>query len=137
MEIKYNEATVNRPLGDRVIDAPIVVIDLNKYSQQLTGEDALEKNGRNGITILKTSGLTMVLVWLHNDTELMDNLIDGHITIQVIEGAVECTIESCTFQLQKQQIISIHPGIFYSIRTIEKSLLLITNKAEEEGSNSK
>ena len=88
MEIKYNEATVNRPLGDRVIDAPIVVIDLEKYSQQLTDEDAWKKNGRNGITVLKTSGLTMVLVWLHNDTELIDNNIDGHITIQVIEGAV-------------------------------------------------
>jgi quercetin dioxygenase-like cupin family protein len=129
MEIKYNEATVNRPLGDRVIDAPIVVIDIEKYSQQLTDEDAWKKNGRNGITILKTSGLTMVLVWLHTDTELIDNLIDGHITIQVIEGSVECTIETGTLQLQKQQIISIHPGIVHSIRAVEKSLLLITNKA--------
>ena len=135
MEIKYNEATVNRPLGDRVIDAPIVVIDLEKYSQQLTDEDAWKKNGRNGITVLKTSGFTMVLVWLHNNTELIDNNIDGHITIQVIEGAVECTIETGTLQLKKQQIISIHPGIVHSIRAVEKSLLLITNKAEEENSS--
>ena len=135
MEIKYNEATVNRPLGDRVIDAPIVVIDLEKYSQQLTDEDAWKKNGRNGITVLKTSGLTMVLVWLHNNTELIDNNIDGHITIQVIEGAVECIIETGTVQLKKQQIISIHPGIVHSIRAVEKSLLLITNKAEEENSS--
>ena len=132
MEIKYNEATVNRPLGDRIIDAPIVLIDLEKYSRQLTEEDAWKKNGRNGITILKTSGLTMVLVLLHTDTELPDNLIDGHITIQVIEGALECTIETVTMQLQKQQIISLHPGIIHSIRAVEKSLLLITNKVEEE-----
>ena len=134
MEIKYNEATVNRPLGDRIIDAPIVLIDLEKYSRQLTDEDAWKKNGRNGITILKTSGLTMVLVWLHNDTVLMDNHINGHITIQVIEGTVECIIETNTMQLKKQQIISIHPGIIHSIRAVEKSLLLITNKAEEEDS---
>lgn len=131
MEIKYNEATYNRPLGDRIIDAPIVLIDLEKYSQQLLEEDGWKKNGRNGITILKTSGLSMVLVWLHADATLMDNLIDGHVTIQVIEGAVNCIIEAGTMQqLQKQQIISIHPGIAHSIIAVEKSLLLITNKAE-------
>ncbi len=134
MEIKYNEATVNRPLGDRIIDAPIVLIDLEKYSQQLTEEDAWKKNGRNGITILKTYGLTMVLVWLHTGTELPENLVDGHVTIQVIEGAIECTIESVNMKLQKQHIISLHPGIIHSIRVVEKSLLLITNKAVEEDS---
>ena len=56
----------------------------------------------------------MVLVWLHNNTELINKNIDGHITIQVIEGAVECTIETGTVQLKKQQIISIHPGIVHS-----------------------
>jgi quercetin dioxygenase-like cupin family protein len=130
MEIKYNEATYNRPLGDRIIDAPIVVMDLEKYSQQLLEEDAWVKNGRNGITILKTSGLSIVLVWLHTDTELVENQIDGHVTIQVMEGAVECVIETGTIHLQKQQIISIHPDIVHSIRAIERSLLLITNKAE-------
>lgn len=132
MEIKYNEATFNRPLGDRIIDAPIVLIDLEKYSQQLTDEDAWKKNGRNGITILKTSGLTMVLVWLHKAAELIDNLIDGHITIQVMEGAVDCDIKTGTMHLEKQQIISIHPGIVHSIRAVENALLLITNKSEGE-----
>lgn len=131
MEIKYNEATYNRPLGDRIIDAPIVLMDLEKYSEQLLEEDGWKKNGRNGITILKTSGLSMVLVWLHADAALMDNLVDGHITIQVMEGAVNCIIETATMQLQKQQIISIHPGIVHSIQAVEKSLLLITTKAEQ------
>ena len=44
-------------------------------------------------------------------------------------------IETGTVQLKKKQIISIHPGIVHSIRAVEKSLLLITNKAEEEDSS--
>ena len=40
IETKYNEATLNRPEGERIIDAPFVFTDLGKYSQQLRNEDA-------------------------------------------------------------------------------------------------
>lgn len=132
MEIKYNEATYNRPLGDRIIDAPIVLMDLEKYSKQILEEEAWNKNDRNGITVLKTSGLSMVLVWLHAGAELIDNQVDGHVTIQVMEGVINCNIETSTMALQKQQILSIHPGIVHSIYAVEKSLLLITNNAQME-----
>ncbi|HMI79658.1 MAG TPA: hypothetical protein VK484_12745, partial [Ferruginibacter sp.] len=66
METKYNEATLNRPLGDRIIDAPFVFIDIKKFGYQLIEEEAWRKNDRNSITVYKTDGLTMVLSCLRN-----------------------------------------------------------------------
>ena len=31
MEEKYNEATINRPEGDRPVDAPVVLIDIPDF----------------------------------------------------------------------------------------------------------
>ena len=42
MEIKTNQATKNRPEGDRVIDAPYVFIDIPGFVEQLKSESYLE-----------------------------------------------------------------------------------------------
>ncbi len=128
METKYNEATLNRPHGDRIIDAPLVLIDLEKHSQQLEEENAWKKNDRNSITIYKTDGLTMVLTRLHEGAVLMDNLSGGLITIQVMEGSIDFTVDTGTMHVQKLQLVTVHPGIMHSIRAAENALLLITTK---------
>jgi hypothetical protein len=50
MEIKRNEATLNRPEGDRVIDAPFVFLDIPEFIHQVKKEKAWKKYDRNGIT---------------------------------------------------------------------------------------
>ena len=44
MEIKRNQATFNRPQGDRVIDASYVFIDIPAFVDQIKMEKAWEKN---------------------------------------------------------------------------------------------
>ena len=129
METRYNEATHNRPLGDRIIDAPLVLIDLKKYDQQLTEENGWKKNDRNSITIYKTDGFTLVLSRLQAGTVLMDNLSGGLITIQVIEGSIDFTVSTGSIHVQELQLITIHPGIMHTIRAVENTLILITSKA--------
>ena len=135
METKYNEATLNRPLGDRIIDASFVFIDIKKFGYQLIEEEAWRKNDRNSITVYKTEGLTMVLTCLRNGATLIDKLVDGIITIQVLEGAIEFTVETGTVTLQKQQIITVHAGIKYTVKAVENTLLLMTSKVENKTHN--
>ncbi len=131
METKYNEATFNRPLGDRIIDAPFVFIDIKKYGYQLIEEDAWRKHDRNSITVYKSDGFTMVLSCMRPGTTMMDSIVDGIITIQVLEGSIEFTVSTGTVKLQKQQIISVHAGVMYNIKALENCLLLITSKVEK------
>lgn len=128
METKYNEATLNRPEGDRIIDAPFVFTDLEKYSKQLIEEDAWKKNDRNGITVYKTDHLTMVLTWLHKGATIMDNVLDGLVIIQVLEGKVDFSVENARTDLRERQVITLHSGIMHTLKALEDSLILITTK---------
>jgi len=40
MENKRNEATLNRPEGDRVLDAPYVFVNIPEFIRQLKSEEA-------------------------------------------------------------------------------------------------
>ena len=106
MENKRNEATLSRPEGDRVIDAPYVFINTPEFIHQLMEEEAWQKNDRNAITVYKTSNMTMVLVCLHAKAVLKDNLVDGIFTIQVIEGVIKVSIPDGSVDMMPHQVIT-------------------------------
>lgn len=126
MRAKYSEATLNRPEGNRVTDAPFVVADIEKYRRLLKREPAWKKNDRNGITIYKTIGITILLTYLHKNAT-MDNSVSGLLTIQVIEGSIDCIIENTIVPIERDQLITLHPEVIHTIRAKEDSLLLLTN----------
>ena len=102
MEIKRNEATLNRPDGDRVLDAPYVFMDLNDFTKQLKDEEAWDKNDRNGITIFKTDGLTTVLTCLHKDAGIKDNMVDGLFQVQVLSGKIRVSTDDGDMDMKER-----------------------------------
>ena len=111
MERKRNEATLNRPEGDRVLDASYVFIDVNEFTRQLREEDAWQKNDRNGITVFKTDQLTMVVVGLHEKAVLKNNVVDGIVTVQVVEGRIRITAPDGEIDLKPN-----HPFLLFLVR---------------------
>ena len=136
MENKRNEATLNRPEGDRVIDAPYVFINTPEFIRQLMNEEAWQKNDRNSITVFKTSNMTMVLVCLHAKAVLKDNLVDGIVTIQVIDGIIKVSIPDGSVDMLTNQVIAFHQLVDHSIEALTDSVLLLTNNTAIEKSNS-
>ena len=131
MENKRNEATINRPKGDRVIDAHYVFIDMPDFINQLRTEDAWQKNDRNGITVFKTGRVTMVLTCLHAKAILKDILVDGIFSIQVIEGAARIKTIDGDVEMEPGQIIAFHQLVDHSIEAKTDCVLLLTNNAAE------
>ncbi len=131
MEIKRNEATINRPEGDRVIDAPYVFIDIPQFIRQLKEETAWEKNDRNGITVFKSSALTITLTALKPGAEIRDNKTDEYLTIQLLKGHVRIATESGDIDVEEKQEMAFHPNIIHSLKAISDSIILIrTYKTE-------
>jgi quercetin dioxygenase-like cupin family protein len=126
MEAKFNEATNNRPEGDRIIDAPFVFTDIEKYHRQLLEEEAWQKNDRNGITVFKTTGCTIVLTALHAAAEVPENEVKGITSIQLLQGKINVRINGENIPLKAMEIISIHAGIPHGISAEDDSLVLIT-----------
>ena len=53
MEEKYNESTELRPEGGRLMDAPLVSMDIPEFIKQLKSEPAWKNNDRNAISTMR------------------------------------------------------------------------------------
>src|SRR6185369_3395464 len=125
MEIKRNDATLNRPDGDRVIDAPYVFIDMGQFIKQIKSEETWDKNDRNGITVFKTENLTAVLTCLHKDAAIKDNSVDGIFQVQVLGGKIRISTTDGDIELEGGQLIVFHPGVRHTIEALKKSTILL------------
>jgi quercetin dioxygenase-like cupin family protein len=126
MEIKRNDATRNRPQGDRVLDAPFVYADLPAFIEQVKDEKAWETSDRNAITVFKTEGMTIVLTALKEGAAIKDNTVDGFLSLLVLEGAVTTATVEGDGDMGEKHLMVFHPGIPHSIEARLDTVLLIT-----------
>jgi quercetin dioxygenase-like cupin family protein len=123
---KHNDATRNRPEGDRAIDAPTLTLDLRFFIHQIKNEEAWEKNDRNSITVFKSDNMRIVLGGLHKDAEMLPHKAEGAMSIQVLEGSLEINTDEETSTLEPLQMIAIHKGYNYRVVATEETIYLLT-----------
>ena len=126
MEEKHNNATNQRPAGDRPIDASLVTIDLPMFMQQIRDESTWKDGKRNAITVFKTNGLRVVLIALHEGVGMARHTADGMITVQVLEGVLQFNTDTTSVKLSKGQMLALHEGIPHSVSALEETLFLLT-----------
>lgn len=129
MDIKSNEATPQRPKGDRVIDAPLVNINLSACIEQVRQEEAWKKSDRNAITVFKSAMMRIVLIALHKDAEMKEHSAAGIISIQVIEGEMLFSTAAQTITLGRGQILVLHEAIPHSVVAKSETVFLLTLSA--------
>ena len=125
MEIKRNDATLLRPEGDRVLDAPYVFMNFDEFRKQVKDEEAWKKRDRNGITIFKTDNLTTVLTCLHKDASIKENTVDGLFQVQVLDGKIRISTDDGDSEMKEGQMMVFHPNVRHSINALKKSTLLL------------
>lgn len=123
---KYNESTPSRPEGERPLDAPMVSMDLRKFMKQIKEEQAWKTGERNAITVFKTSGLSIVMIALHEGAELKTHKAAGMICLQVLEGEITFITESESTVLETGQMLTLHQGILHSVTGNKESVFLLT-----------
>lgn len=130
--MKINEATHNRPEGDRIIDAPYVIADIDDRIDQLKDEKAWEKNDRNAITLVKNEKMTIVLSCLRDGAAIPDNSVDGVLTIEVVKGEIAVTTDVDKYRLKKRSLISFRPNVVHHIKAEGKAVLLLTTVLNDQ-----
>lgn len=125
MENKSNEATILRPEGDRILNAPLIKMDLNKFIDQLKQEITWVESDHNSITVFKSDYMTIVLIGMHKNAELKKHAAKGNINIQLLEGQISFTTEQQTVSLEKGQMIALQAGILHSVLAIKESFFLL------------
>ena len=105
MEKKFNEATPQR-LQEHLLDAPLVYMNIPAFIEQLKNESTWKDSDRNTITVFKTDGLRMVLIGLHAGAEMAKHSANGHISVQVLEGALKFVTDEKSVELNKGEIVA-------------------------------
>ena len=126
MEEKFNEATQQRPQGDRVMDAGIVTIDIPSFIAQVKQESPWKDNDRNAITVFKTNGMRIVLIALHAGAEMKTHTAEGVISVQVIEGKIKFNTENRSVELGEGQMLALHKGIPHGVLAVKETIFLLT-----------
>ncbi len=127
MENKKNRATFLRPDGERVIDAPLVPIDLVAFTQIIRTEKAWLESDRNAITVFKTEGgMRIVLIALHQGAEMKRHTAPGVISVQVLDGRIAFETDTETVELAGGQMLALHAGEAHSVQALEESVFLLT-----------
>ncbi len=126
MEEKFNEATSNRPQGERPIDSPLLLINLPALITQIKTEDAWNKNDRNAITVFKTKGMNIVLVALHAHAEMKTHTAPGTICINVLEGAIKFNTPDESLEILQGKLLTLHAEIPHSVLATEDAVFLLT-----------
>src|SRR5215831_18800024 len=133
MERRYNESTINRPEGERLLDAPLVKMDIYEFIQQLRNESAWQRNDRNGITIYKTQGMRIVLVIMHPDAEMRPQTIDGIVNFHVLEGLLQITTQDQKEDIEAGQMLSLHAHVQHMVKAMEETTFILTMTNETYG----
>ena len=126
MEEKSNEATIQRPQGDRIMDAPLVSINLGSFIKQIKAEKAWKDSDRNAITVFKTDSMRIVLIALHKDAEMKKHTADGMISVQVMEGQILFTTEDQSVELGQGEMLALHKNVSHSVLAKEETIFLLT-----------
>ncbi|MDB5232519.1 MAG: hypothetical protein JWN76_3324 [Chitinophagaceae bacterium] len=124
---KSNEATQNRPEGDRTMDAGLVKIDIPDFIRKIKDEDAWMKNDRNAMTVFKTTDATIVIIALRKDAELKPHADRGIVTLQVIDGAVDFCSDGDKIELKPGGMAVAHKEITHWAIAKEDSVVLMTS----------
>jgi quercetin dioxygenase-like cupin family protein len=131
MEEKFNESTPQRPDADRLLDAPMVTVDLPAFIQKIKQEPSWKDSDRNAITVFKTTDLRLVLVALHAGAAINTHKADGVISVQVLEGRIRFnTQDSGQAEVGQGQVVVLHEMIPHSVYAEEESVFLLTVSAK-------
>ena len=126
MENKSTEATALRPQGERMLNAGLVEIDLNKFMAELKQETTWAESDHNSITVFKSDTSTMVLIGMHKNAELKEHTAIGNISVQVLDGEINFVAQQQTHSMVKGQMVTLGANIPHSVTALKESFFLLT-----------
>ena len=128
-DLKYNDATRNRPDGERLLDAPVISLHLNATIAQLKGEASYEKNDRNAITLFHSEHMRIVLIALHAGAEMAEHKATGPCSILAIDGRVEVRAGLDSYPLGPGEAVALQDAVAHSVKADGESVILLTMAA--------
>lgn len=118
---------------DRLLDAPLLTFHLTDLVENIKQGDAWKMGERNSITLLKSAYMSVVLIALHQQTEMNFHQSGNTMSIQIIEGSVTMQTDKKSVVLKKGHLLTFHENTQHSLTALEETLFLLTVAICPEG----
>ncbi len=116
--------------AERPLDAPLLTFEIPTLLAQLKAEATWQREAHNAMTLTKSRGLRVVLVAMREGATLPTHHTDGPISMQVIDGELRVTADSCVVKLHAGQLVTLQSGVRHGVEAATEAAFLLTLSAE-------
>jgi quercetin dioxygenase-like cupin family protein len=116
---------------DRLDAGTLHAFALSDYADALRQEEPYITNGKNGLTLVKTPGLRVVLEVMRRGAELPEHRAPGPITLQVLEGEVRFTAGEEVYRIREGEALALPAGRPHAVEAVCDSAFLLTIAPQE------
>ena len=106
--------------------SPELLLNLQQSGDTLQQEAHAGQHGHRQITVYHGAGVTMVLFAFEAGGELADHSAKGLVTIHALDGALTVRTATETYELGKDKLVVLQPGIVHNVLAREVSRVLLT-----------
>jgi quercetin dioxygenase-like cupin family protein len=107
------------------LEAEHMLLDLGEVVTELHGMSTPGQT-RGAVTLVKQSGMSLVLTHLHSGGTLQEHAAPGATTVQVLDGRVRVQIGDEALEVPAGRLIAFNSGVRHSVDALEDSTLLLT-----------
>lgn len=102
-----------------------LLLDLAAASEELRAHDAGAQD-RQGITLVRQGGLSIVLSHLRAGSRLQEHAAPGAATVQVLEGEVRAQVGDASLDLAAGHLVAFDAKVRHSVEAVTDATLLLT-----------
>jgi hypothetical protein len=108
------------------LNPSLLNLDINSLIAGMKQSRTWVEGNLNSIVLFKSPDKQIVISALHEDTEvILKNEVDS-VTVYIIEGRMQFQTRDETIILNKDQLITLHDKMKYSLTTLETTVFLLT-----------
>jgi quercetin dioxygenase-like cupin family protein len=113
------------PREERVLSAPWLLFNIREQLEILKRESEWQANGHNSITLMKTPGLSVVLIALKAGDVMGQHHATGPMAMQVFSGSIRVGFAGDRPAVGAGEFITVNPQIAHEVTALEESAILL------------
>ena len=108
------------------LSAPVQLFDLNAATAKLRAEQHAAVSGHRQVVMVRRGPVSIILFAFDADGSMKEHKADGEVTIHVLNGTLNVTVDDVAHSLSGGMIMSMAPGELHSLHAPRPCEMLLT-----------